>query len=77
MMMEHENYSSPKSLRSRSGSSTLSLDGSGSGVGGVSRPDGDWELKKVKRGHVLNELLQTEKTYVEEIGEILAVSIRK
>ncbi|XP_035716330.1 guanine nucleotide exchange factor DBS isoform X4 [Folsomia candida] len=73
--MAEDHYSSPTSLRS--GSSTLSLDGSSGGYGNNSkhasnRPDGDWELKKIKRGHVLNELLQTERSYVEEIGEILA-----
>jgi hypothetical protein len=66
-----EDYSSPTSLRS--GSSTLSLDGNSYSGPKLNRQDGDWELKKIKRGHVLNELLQTERTYVEEIGEILMV----
>lgn len=72
--LEEYNSSSPGTSL-RSGSSTLSLDGSG-GHGSKNRgpgTDADWEVKKVKRGHVLNELLQTERTYVEEIGEILAV----
>jgi hypothetical protein len=61
----------------KSGTSSLSLDGSNNGGVKMSRKEEDWELRKVKRGHVLNELLQTERSYVEEIGEILLVILVK
>lgn len=63
-----EEYSS-SSLRS--GSSSLSLDGMNPRNSG--KYEESWEIRRVKRGHVLNELLQTERTYVEEIGDILHV----
>jgi len=66
-----EDYSSP-SLKS--GSSSLSLDGCGMIGPNSTRKDEDWEHRRIKRGHVLNELLQSERTYVEEIGDILTVS---
>lgn len=65
-----EEYSS-SSLRS--GSSSLSLDGS-TNPRNNGKYEENWEIRRVKRGHVLNELLQTERTYVEEIGDILHVS---
>jgi len=71
-MLEDYNIGPPL----KSGSSTLSLDGNNhSGIMGrnVTQKEEDCELRTVKRGHVLNELLQTERSYVEEIGEILLV----
>lgn len=65
-----EEYSS-SSLRS--GSSSLSLDGS-IHPRANGRYEESWEIRRVKRGHVLNELLQTERTYVEEIGDVLHVN---
>ena len=64
-----EEYSS-SSLRS--GSSSLSLDGT-SNQRNNGKYEENWEVKRVKRGHVLNELLQTERTYVEEIADVLHV----
>lgn len=34
----------------------------------------DSEARKAKRGHVLAELLHTERAYVQELGSILKVS---
>jgi len=71
----------------KSGSSSLSLDGTtGPSRNGGSSSLGsngsctnhscedNWEMKRIKRGHILNELLNTETTYVEEIRDILNVS---
>lgn len=35
----------------------------------------DAEVRRSRRGHVLAELLQTERVYVQELGSILNVSI--
>lgn len=37
----------------------------------------DIETRKSKRGHVLGELLETERIYVAEMGSILKVSNHK
>lgn len=71
-----ENWQNSGNFSQSSGNSqsTLSLDRlRGQSHGG----QGSDEEAKVKMGHVLNELLQTERSYVEEIGEILAVSFKK
>jgi hypothetical protein len=46
----------------------------------VSSPDSetstqDLEMLKSKRGHVLAELLETERVYVNELGSLIKVSI--
>jgi hypothetical protein len=52
-----------------------SLSSTNSSDGGVTNgKSGEEEREKqVKRSHVLQELLQTEQTYVEEIGLVLTV----
>lgn len=35
----------------------------------------DAEARRSRRGHVLAELMQTERVYVQELGSILSVSI--
>lgn len=34
----------------------------------------DAEVRRARRGHVLAELMQTERVYVQELGSILSVS---
>ncbi|CAG7827658.1 unnamed protein product [Allacma fusca] len=56
----------------KSASSTLSLDGVlHSALGNGKHAEDNSESKRIKRGHVLKELLHTERTYVNEMGDIL------
>lgn len=62
------------SLKSASSSLSLDEDFHGSVISGNGKHlEDNTETKRIKRGHVLKELLQTEQTYVIEIGDILTV----